>query len=231
MDRDNFIFKLPASMVAASASSFGSIHSQERDPRLMVITADSFDSNTDAVNRWYASLNGTKIRGIEVRKERDTFRHEFVLIYVTDGNTYRFERRPDMNKIKTIGHMVDGCKSEDTIIPVTYNENSQLQQNTDQVEQVLFEDPKPDVAAAIFMGVYLLCNRRTRKYSMVDHNCYFFARCISNFVAGGNARAKLGRSVDLDFCEQVAKFTLKGMKKDETNYFQFDADQQIRLNF
>ena len=216
--------------MAASASSFGST-SQERDSRRMLITTNSVDSNTDAVNRWYSSLNGTKIRGIEVRKERDKFRHEFVLVYVTDGNSYRFERRPDMNMINTIGSIVDGCKSEDSITPVTYNENNQLQQTTDLVEQVQFEDPKPDVLAAIFMGVYLLRNRRTRKYSMVDHNCYFYARCISNFITAGNARIKLGRSVDLEFCEQVAEFTLKGMKKHETNYFQFDAGQQIQWNF
>lgn len=136
-----------------------------------------------------------------------------------------------MSKIQTIGHIVDGCKSEDTIIPITYDENIQLQQSTDLVEQVQFQDPKPDVAAAIFMGVYLLRNRSTRKYSMVDHNCYFFARCISNFITAGNARVKLGRSVDLEFCEQVAEHTLKGMKKDETNYFQFNAGQQICRNF
>lgn len=230
-NRDNILLALPASIMSASASSSASSRPQERDPRQMLLTADSFHSDADAVNRWYCSLNGTKIRGIEVRKERDKFRHEFVLIHVIDGRSYRFERRPDMDKATTIRSIVKGCKSEDSITPITYNEYTQLQQNTDLVQQVQFEDPKPDVAAAVLMGVYLLRNRSTMKYSMVDHNCYFFARCISNFIIVMNARSKLGRSFDPDMCEKIAKYTLEELRGDETNFFQFDADQQNLLNF
>jgi hypothetical protein len=48
-----------------------------------------------AVHEWYRRRNQTAIKKLELRKEFDTFQHEYILVQLVYGFTFRIDRRPD----------------------------------------------------------------------------------------------------------------------------------------
>jgi hypothetical protein len=215
-------FQLPVSSFTASSP-------HKHNSRQMLITVKSCDKGGE-IDKWYRTLKGTKVRQIEVRKDRDmaTFRHEFVLVYLSDGNAYRFDRRPHKAPATNIGNVLAGCKAEDSMTPVTASELKALQQTSDTVEQVHFRsDSKPDIRNVIVFSAFLHGNRDTKKYEMVGHNCYFFARSVVNFVT--SIKNKHLQDVERTHCESIAESTLKKMLKHDF-YLQFDASKKIVRN-
>lgn len=215
-------FQLPVSSFTASSP-------HKTNPRQMLITVKSCAKGGE-IDKWYGTLRGTKVRQIEVRKDRDmaTFRHEFVLAYLSDGNAYRFDRRPHKAPATNIGNILAGCKAEDSMTPVTASELKQLHQTSDVVEQVHFRsDSKPDLRDVIYFSAFLHESRDTKKYEMVGHNCYFFARSVVNFVT--SIRNKHSRDVERTHCESIAESTLKKMLKHDF-YLQFDPSKKIVRN-
>ena len=170
-----------------------------------MITAKSC-ANGGEIDKWYGTLKGTKIRQIEVRKDRNatTGRHEFVVAYLSNGNAYRFDRRPHKTAATNIGNILAGCKAEDSLASVTASELKAIQQTSDIVEQVHFgSDSKPDLRDVIIFSGYLHLSRDTKKYEMVGHNCYFFARSVVNFVT--SIRNKHARDVERTHFESIAE--------------------------
>ena len=109
--------------------------------------------------------------------------------------------------------------------PITASELKAIQQTSDVVDEVhLGPDSKPDLRDVIQFSAFLNRGRDTKKYEMVGHNCYFFARSVVNFVI--SIRNKHARDVERTHCESIAESTLKKMMKHDF-YLQFDPSKKI----
>jgi hypothetical protein len=131
---------------------------------------------TGQVHEWYLRRMGkTAIKSIEVRKEYDTFQHEYILIRLQDGSILRIDRRPDPSvPIDTI--MRKGCDAVDTI--------SELETANDLAPSrcVVSFRPALDVRLEL-LHILMICyaiknDDHSRRYSLQKFNCHFFSWTI-----------------------------------------------------
>jgi len=162
-----------------------SLFRRKQDPRRIMISPQSFTQN-GGISKWYSTLRSTMIHRIDIRKDKSllTFRHEFAVVYLTDGTVYRFDHRPDLHISTLIGDVLDGCPAEDSMTPVTTSELGELEEKSYFIERVNFQpSSRPDIISIISFTLYLCSNRHTKKYEMGRLNCYFFTHSIVKFIS------------------------------------------------
>ena len=121
--------------------------------------------------------------------------------------------------------LINGCRAEDSITPVTPNELQELKEKTDVAHLVHFQSTLPYLRHIILYSAFLHESQSTKKYKMMLHNCYFFARSILNCVTTQVAQSIPVRADDVGVirahCAKVADLTLKLMVKNKY-YSEFD---------
>ncbi|KAF8636800.1 hypothetical protein AX17_003251 [Amanita inopinata Kibby_2008] len=130
MPRRLFGKKSPEEKLAISRQSFSKSATIHRFQFFLISKRDSPGShhidhwNRGGIFDWYretARISRTTIRKLELHKERDNFRHEFVVIYLEGGDIYRIDRRPlGGGNADTISSK--GCEAEDSTLFVNKKE-------------------------------------------------------------------------------------------------------------
>ncbi|KAF8636803.1 hypothetical protein AX17_003254 [Amanita inopinata Kibby_2008] len=161
-----------------------SFSSSQRETAPVLITFD--DWNKGGIFDWYrgtARTSRTTISKLELRKERDNFRHEFVVVYLEDGDIYRIDRRPlGGGSADTISS--DGCEAEDNILLINKQELEVIRSNTDtEVTLEIGTEKKLDLYAVIAICVSVQMDSQAKAYTLQLYNCYFLARTIITLMA------------------------------------------------
>lgn len=122
------------------------------------------------------------ISWIELRQQKDEPKHEFVLVALQrTKHAYdlcRIERRP--LKGANIDSKVFGCKAEDTIAPVDDDDLSDIATRTVRKVKVEFKsDPRPELYTIFSICDTIGKDPNAKKYTLMQFNCYFFARTIT----------------------------------------------------
>lgn len=134
---------------------------------------------------WPPAQQGhTTIRKLELRKERDHFKHEFVAIYPDDlgQRVHRIDRRP-LGGPTAEAIFAKGCDAEDSITPVMDEELAIIQRDTDCKIEVEFHfNPKPDLYTVLVICDTIRKDPQTKKYTLQQFNCYFVARAIMTLI-------------------------------------------------
>ncbi|KAF8637536.1 hypothetical protein AX17_002762 [Amanita inopinata Kibby_2008] len=156
-----------------------SFSSSQRDIAPVLITFD--DWNKGGIFDWYrktARVSRTNICKLELRKERENFRHEFVVVYLEGGDIYRIDRRPlGGGNADTISS--NGCEAEDSILFVNKKEYEAIRSNTDtEVTLGIGTGKKLDLYAVIAICVSVRMDPQAKSYTLQLYNCYFLARTI-----------------------------------------------------
>ncbi|KAF8344867.1 hypothetical protein F5887DRAFT_1200870 [Amanita rubescens] len=138
----------------------------------------------DNIFNWWATQHHTTIRKLELRKERDHFKHEFVVIYPDNPGqrVHRIERRP-LGGPSAEAIFAKGCDAEDSITPVEDKELAIIQRDTDCKIEVEFHlNPKPDLYTALVICDTIRKDPHAKKYTLQQFNCYFVARAIMTLI-------------------------------------------------
>ncbi|KAK2464818.1 hypothetical protein APHAL10511_003236 [Amanita phalloides] len=131
---------------------------------------------------WYRRQPYTTISKLELRKERDHFKHEYVIIYLDNGWYYRIERRPILrSNMEAISK--DGCEADDSVTPITDADLAVIRSETDAEITLEFKSNKPDLYNAVAVAVAIHLDPQTKNYTLQQYNCYFVARSIIALVA------------------------------------------------
>ncbi|KAF8637729.1 hypothetical protein AX17_002617 [Amanita inopinata Kibby_2008] len=160
-----------------------SFSSSQRDIAPVLITFDGW--NKGGIFDWYretARMSRTTIRKLELHKERDNFKHEFVVVYLEGGDIYRIDRRPlGGGNAETVSSK--GCPAEDSVLFVNKKELEAIQSNTDtEVTVDVCTKKKPDLYAVIAICVSVLMDSQSKSYTLQMYNCYFLARTITTLM-------------------------------------------------
>ncbi|KAF8337185.1 hypothetical protein F5887DRAFT_1199456 [Amanita rubescens] len=144
------------------------------------ITCDDWDKG--GIFDWYKAQTHTTIRRIELRKERERFKHEFVLVFLDQGGNYRIDRRPLGGRNPEL-LLPEGIEAEDTVNVVDDDDLEGIHRETD-VEVVLkFNESKPDMYTVIAICAAVHMDPETAKYTLQYYNCFFLARTIIALTA------------------------------------------------
>jgi hypothetical protein len=143
-----------------------------------LITFDEWDKG--GIFDWYRAYrkrHSTLVQKLELRKERDNFKHEFVAVYLDTGRIHRIDRRP------IVGANIDaisskGCEAEDSITRVKGDELVTMQSDTDLEIELEFKSNQPDLYTVLAICVCIRMDTRSARYSLQHYNCYFVARTI-----------------------------------------------------
>ncbi|KIL63865.1 hypothetical protein M378DRAFT_11933 [Amanita muscaria Koide BX008] len=154
--------------------------SKLRDKAPVLITFDDWDKG--GIFDWYQAQSHTAIHKLELRKERDRFKHEFVVLYLEGGSTYRVDRRP-MGGPNTEVVLSKGCEAEDSITFLTDDNLITIQSETDVKVAVQFgSEKKPDLYAIIAICTSVRMDSGCALYTLQLYNCYFLARTITALI-------------------------------------------------
>jgi hypothetical protein len=159
-----------AHLVSSSSSS--------RKPATLRITPNNWI--TGEIREWYGVHRHTAINRLELRKEHEGVKHEFIVIYLEGGSMYRIDRRA-LNGPNTEA-VLKGCESEDSIAPVTAEELNLLNTTTDTMVALEFNASKPDLFIIIAICAAMQQNPETKLYHLYHYNCYFHARSVVSIV-------------------------------------------------
>ncbi len=114
-------------------------------------------------------------------KEREDPEHELLILRTGADDYYRIERRPSGGT--NIGSKLHGCKAEDTVTHLNLRQDLLVRRVSSYKINISFcGDPKPDLHT-----VFAFCNAirndpDTKKYTLAQFNCYFFARTLMLFI-------------------------------------------------
>ncbi|KAK2462532.1 hypothetical protein APHAL10511_005502 [Amanita phalloides] len=139
------------------------------------------DWNEGGIFDWYRRQPYTIIRKLELRKERDHFKHEFIVIYLDNGWYHRIERRP-MKGASTETVSREGCEAEDSLTPISDKDLEVIHSEADAEITLEFHSNKPDLYNVIAIAVAIHLDPQTRNYTLQQYNCYFVARSIIALV-------------------------------------------------
>ena len=138
---------------------------------------------TGAVHDWYQELKSTgstAISRLELRKELEGVKHEFIVIHLEDGLIYRIDRRalggPSADAVAW------GCEAEDAIALVSAEDLSLLDKEADAEVVIEFKARKPDLYDVLAVCIAVQRNPQLKLYNLHHYNCYFHARSIVSIV-------------------------------------------------
>ena len=117
------------------------------------------------------------IDALELRKERGEPQHEFIVLTM-ERTRYLMERRP--SKGTSLGSVVSGCKTEDTITRLEWDHLQIIERKT--YPPILASFPtnqKPDLFTVFAICDAIRKDPDSNKYTLLEYNCYFFARTLT----------------------------------------------------
>ena len=130
---------------------------------------------------WYRRQPHTTISKLELRKEKDHFKHEYIVAYLDNGWIHRIERRPVKGaNTETVSR--EGCEAEDSLTPVSDADLAAIHSESDAEITLEFGSNKPDLYNVIAVVVAIRLDPQTEKYTLQQYNCYFVARSIIALV-------------------------------------------------
>ncbi|KAK2462533.1 hypothetical protein APHAL10511_005503 [Amanita phalloides] len=139
------------------------------------------DWNEGGIFDWYRRQPCTTINKLELRKERDHFKHEYIVIYLDNGWYHRIERRP-IRGANTETISKEGCEAEDSLTPVSDEDLEVIRSEADAEITLEFHSNKPDLYNVIAIAIAIHLDPQTRNYTLQQYNCYFVARSIIALV-------------------------------------------------
>ena len=130
---------------------------------------------------WYRRQRHTTISKLELRKEKDHFKHEYIMAYLDNGWIHRVERRP-VKGANTETVSKEGCEAEDSLTPVSDADLAAIHSESDAEITLEFGSNKPDLYNVIAVAIAISLNPQTQRYTLQQYNCYFVARSIIALV-------------------------------------------------
>ncbi|KAG9081973.1 hypothetical protein FS749_007254 [Ceratobasidium sp. UAMH 11750] len=130
---------------------------------------------------WHRGKENLKITEIQLRKEfQRPFFHEFILLRLSDGRQFRFDRRPKFGEpIDTLLHR--GAEAFDTVQFV----ESIADKCHPPSQCIAALDLNNHVRVSLILDICfgIQSDNRTRRYTLHEFNCYFFSWTIISVVA------------------------------------------------
>ncbi|KAF8328749.1 hypothetical protein F5887DRAFT_1288034 [Amanita rubescens] len=125
----------------------------------------------------YQHCSNLVIISLRFVREREDPEHEFIILRTNASDYYRVERRP--SKGTGISSKLRGCKAEDTITHLNgWQHTSVLRVVSSKIELHYRGNPKPDLHTVFDFCNAIRKDPETKKYSLAQFNCYFFARAL-----------------------------------------------------
>ncbi|KAG9085296.1 hypothetical protein FRC06_003667 [Ceratobasidium sp. 370] len=123
---------------------------------------------------WYNKRRYLKVKTIQYRKEfRPPFRHEYLVVFLSDGSICRFDRRPDPSV------PLDALKER----------GSEAYDTVEEITESMLAGPSICLATLTFQNdldllfIFLVCyaiqsDPQAVRYTLLQFNCYFFSWTI-----------------------------------------------------
>lgn len=131
---------------------------------------------------WYNEQPCTQFRSLEHRKEPKGFQHEFIVLKLEDGSVCRMERMGDRNarfdalsSHGSVAHDVAQCYRPENI------EGASL--NTSEIVTEIVFPRKLDLIDVLKICRAIHEGEKTRNYTLLGFNCYFFSLAIQCCLA------------------------------------------------
>ncbi|KAG8744396.1 hypothetical protein FRC11_013471 [Ceratobasidium sp. 423] len=130
---------------------------------------------------WYRKIQKeapTTVTRLQIRIDKGTPPHRFVLAYLANDDVYRFDRRPETSNpgtlfVETLGG-TRPRKASDDYCPVNDKELADLNEST-RIEITINMPPETDLLHVLSACFSLSRDRETRDYALLKYNCYFFS--------------------------------------------------------
>ncbi|KAG9128020.1 hypothetical protein FRC07_006134 [Ceratobasidium sp. 392] len=128
---------------------------------------------------WYNKRRYLKVNTIQYRKEfRAPFRHEYLVVFLSDGSICRFDRRPDPN-VPFDALKERGSEAYDTVEEVTPGmlEDPSIQATSECLATLTFRD-ELDLFFIFLVCYGIQSDPQAVRYTLLQYNCYFFSWTI-----------------------------------------------------
>ncbi|KAG8715087.1 hypothetical protein FRC09_016947 [Ceratobasidium sp. 395] len=130
-------------------------------------------------NPWYKEKRNLKAKTIQYRKEfRPPFRHEYLVISLSDGSICRFDRRPDPS-VPLDALREGGSEAYDTVEEMTpaMLASPNIQTTSECLATLTFQD-ELDLFFIFLVCYGIQSDRQAVRYTLLQYNCYFFSWTI-----------------------------------------------------
>ncbi|GAB1527670.1 hypothetical protein RhiXN_10118 [Rhizoctonia solani] len=130
--------------------------------------------------------SATSVSRLEIRIEGSAPPHRFVLAYLTNGPTYRFDRRPETSKpgtlaLETFAGLSNRKAADD--YSILNLEDVEALKGTTHCELDLSAPPNTDLLHVFSACFSLSQDKKAREYALLKYNCYFFSWTLVMIVA------------------------------------------------
>jgi len=167
--------------LADASQALAHMSSSIRPRKMAPVRITCRDWDDGVIFDWYREEEYTTISKLELRKERDNYKHEYIVIYLDNGWVHRIDRRPIRGaNFEPISK--EGCEAEDCLTPVSDADLNVIRSETDAEITLEFGSNKPDLYSVIAVAVAIHLDPRTKNYTLQQYNCYFVARSIITLV-------------------------------------------------
>ncbi|KAF9505437.1 hypothetical protein BS47DRAFT_1489826 [Hydnum rufescens UP504] len=164
------------SLATATSSSPNAVVASSRAHRSAGPTRIQFgpDWRNNEIMNWHHSLGrrATKINMFQLRRERSAFKHQYVVLILSDECILRLDRRGDETKpVDTL--TLEGTESIDTIADVTSLPD--LDKTSDCLAKLHCQGSNVDLLNIIKICFGIHRDTKAGRYTLQCFNCYFFA--------------------------------------------------------
>ncbi|KAG9074998.1 hypothetical protein FRC06_010337, partial [Ceratobasidium sp. 370] len=128
-------------------------------------------------NAWYNARKDLKVNTIRYHKEfHAPFRHEYLVVFLSDGSICRFDRRPDKNvPFDTLKE--HGSEAYDTVEEITPDTLKRQSKDSECLAILTFQNDLD------LLYIFLVCygiqsDPHAVRYTLLQFNCYFFSWTI-----------------------------------------------------
>ncbi|KAG9105244.1 hypothetical protein FRC07_009461 [Ceratobasidium sp. 392] len=131
-------------------------------------------------NPWYNRQKDYKIKTIQYRKEfRAPFRHEYLVVFLSDGSICRFDRRPDPSVVSLDALRERGSEAYDTVEEITPGmlAGPDIQSTSECLATLTLRD-ELDLYFIFLVCYGIQSDPQAVRYTLLQYNCYFFSWAI-----------------------------------------------------
>jgi hypothetical protein len=169
-----------------------------------------------SIEEWYMKQPSTKFTELHYRKDRQGWKHEYIVVELDNGTVCRFDRRGRKENWAD-GLTVEGLDAVDTAHVIKKDDAvyyPEIINESDVILRMHFPDGQ-DILTILGVCCGIQQDRETGGYSLLRYNCYFFSWMIITALARRTVDWALLGS-DNQLWDELVVTTMAGINPDQS---------------
>ncbi|CAE6473773.1 unnamed protein product [Rhizoctonia solani] len=201
-----------------SANKVGRFSGSKGHPREPHRIDYSSGWRSGSTEEWYMEQPSTKFTQLQYRKEREGWKHEYIVVELDNGTVCRFDRRGKREDWAN-GFTAEGLDAVDTAHVIGKDDGKhypEIVNESDIVLRMHFPDGQ-DILTILGICYGIQRDGETECYSLFRYNCYFFSWMIITALARRTVDWALLGS-DNQLWDELVRTTMAGLNSDQSKF-------------